>query len=92
MKQYVGLDVSQMETSVGVIDDSGRVTFEGKAKSEPGALTELLRKRASNAERIGFETWRTGFGMGSDALTFLSSASMPRTCRTLGSLEQERSE
>jgi transposase len=56
MKQYVGLDVSQRETSVCVIDESGRVTFEGKAKSEPGALTELLRKRAPNAERIGFET------------------------------------
>jgi transposase len=56
MRRYVGLDVSQKETSVCGIDDSGRVTFEGKAKSEPGALTELLRKRAPNAERIGFET------------------------------------
>lgn len=56
MKQYVRLDVSQKETSVCVIDESGRVTFEGKAKSEPGALTELLRKCAPNAERIGFET------------------------------------
>jgi transposase len=56
MKQHVGLDASQKETSVCVIDDSGRVTFEGKAKSEPGALTELLRKRAPNAERISFET------------------------------------
>lgn len=56
MKQYVGLDVSQKETSVCVIDESGRITFEGKAKSEPCALSELLRKRAPNAERIGFET------------------------------------
>ena len=56
MKQYVGLDVSQRETSVCVIDESGRVTFESKAKSEPGAMTELLRKRAPNAERVDFET------------------------------------
>ena len=56
MKQYVGLDVSQKETSVCVIDDHGRVVYEGKAKSEPGALTTLLRKRAPKAERIGFET------------------------------------
>lgn len=56
MKQYVGLDVSQKETSVCVVNDVGLKLYEGKAKSEPGALTELLRKRAPNAERIGFET------------------------------------
>jgi hypothetical protein len=56
VKQYVGLDVSQKETSVCVVDESGRCVFEGKAKSHPGALTGLLRKRAPNAERIGFET------------------------------------
>ncbi|ANN60755.1 IS110 family transposase [Mesorhizobium loti] len=56
MKQYVGLDVSQRETSVCVVDDAGKTVFQGKAKSDPGALTELLRKRAPHAERIGFET------------------------------------
>jgi transposase len=56
MKQYVGLDVSQKETSVCVLDERGLVVYEGKAKSEPGALTALLRKRAPKAERIGFET------------------------------------
>src|SRR5579863_6420241 len=38
MRHYVGLDVSQRETSVCVVDDSGRVVVEGKAKSDPGAL------------------------------------------------------
>ena len=56
MKQYVGLDVSQKETSVCVVNEVGRVLFEGKAKSDPGALAALLRKRAPHAERIGFET------------------------------------
>jgi len=56
MKQYVGLDVSQKETSVCVIDEQGRLVFEGKAKSTPGALMELIRRRAPSAERIGFET------------------------------------
>jgi len=55
VKQYVGLDVSQRETSVCVVDDAGKTVFQGKAKSDPGALTELLRKRAPHAERIGFE-------------------------------------
>jgi transposase len=56
MKQYVGLDVSQRETSVCVVNETGQIVFEGKAESDPGALAELLRKRAPHAERIGFET------------------------------------
>ena len=56
MKQYVGLDVSQRETAVCVVNETGQVIFEGKAKSNPGALTDLLRKYAPHAERIGFET------------------------------------
>jgi transposase len=56
MKQYVGLDVSQRETAVCVVSETGQVIFEGKAKSDPGDLTKLLRKHAPRAERIGFET------------------------------------
>lgn len=56
MKHYVGLDVSQKETSVCVVNEVGEVLFAGKAKPGPGALTALLRKRAPHAERIGFET------------------------------------
>lgn len=56
MKHYVGLDVSTKETSVCVVDDAGKIVFQGKAKSDPGSLTTLLHKRAPHAERIGFET------------------------------------
>jgi transposase len=56
MQQYVGLDVSQKETAVCVIDDTGRVVFEGKARSEPSALARVIRKRAPHAARIGLET------------------------------------
>jgi transposase len=56
MQQFVGLDVSQKETAVCVIDDAGRIVFEGKARSEPGALAKVIRKRAPGAVRIGFET------------------------------------
>jgi hypothetical protein len=51
MKQYVGLDVSQKEASKCVVDENGKVLFERKAASDPGALA-----RAPAAERIGFET------------------------------------
>jgi transposase len=56
MKQYVGLDVSQKETSVCVVDQQGRLMFEGKVKSTPGALTDLIYRPAPQAERIWFET------------------------------------
>lgn len=56
MKQYVGLDVSQKETAVCVVDQDGKVLFEGKAPSDPRALARVIRKRAPAAERIGFET------------------------------------
>ncbi len=56
MKHYVGLDVSQKETSVCILDDDGRILFEGRAPTNPGALARLIRKRAPAALRIGFET------------------------------------
>jgi hypothetical protein len=39
-----------------VLDQDGNVLFEGKAPSNPGALAQIIRKRAPSAERIGFET------------------------------------
>jgi transposase len=56
VKQYVGLDVSQKETAVCVIDQNGKVVFEGKAASDPGVLARVIAKRAPAAVRVGFET------------------------------------
>lgn len=56
MRHFVGLDVSQRETAVCVVSETGEIVFEGKVRSEPGALARLLAKRAPHAERIGFET------------------------------------
>jgi transposase len=39
-----------------VVSETGQLIFEGTARSDPGALTNLLRKYAPLAERIGFET------------------------------------
>jgi transposase len=55
MAQYVGLDVSQRETALCVVDEQGKVLFEDKAPSDPGALAQVIRKRAPEAVRIGFE-------------------------------------
>lgn len=56
MAQYVGLDVSQKETALCVVGQDGKVLFEGKSPSDPGALAQIIRKRAPGAVRVGFET------------------------------------
>ena len=56
MKQHVGLDVLQKETAVCVVNETGRLISEGRAKSDPGALAALLAKKAPDAERVGVET------------------------------------
>jgi transposase len=56
MEQYVGLDVSLEQTSICVIDGSGKVLWQGKCASTPEAIAEKLRMRAPHAVRIGLET------------------------------------
>ena len=72
MKQYVGLDVSQKETAVCVVDENGKVAFEGKAASDPGALARvissvhlLLNGLVSRRAR-----WPVGYGTNSSASAF----------------------
>jgi transposase len=52
MKQYVGLDVSQDQTSICVVDESGRVLWQGKCASTPEAIAATLGSRAPQAERM----------------------------------------
>src|SRR5919112_2417918 len=56
MKQYVGLDVSQDQTSICVVDESGGVLWQGKCASTPEAIAATLGSRAPQAERIGLES------------------------------------
>jgi transposase len=59
MTCYVGLDVSLTETSVCVLEEDGRVRFEGRVSSRSDALVQSLRDRAPDAVRIGMETGQT---------------------------------
>jgi transposase len=59
MEVYVGLDVSLKETSICVVDGSGKIVSEGTVLSEPLALAEFLRAQAGSAKRIGLETGPT---------------------------------
>ena len=55
MEQFIGLDVSLKDTFISV-RAGGRRTWRGKCPSDPKLIAEVIRKRASNAERIVFET------------------------------------
>jgi transposase len=55
MEQYVGLDVSQEQTSVCVIDGTGRIVWQGRCASTPEAIAATVRTRAPHATKIGLE-------------------------------------
>ena len=55
MDQFAGLDVSVKETSVCVVDDTGRIVREVKVASDPEALLPLLTNPIYRFKRIGLE-------------------------------------
>jgi transposase len=46
MEHFAGLDVSVKETSVCIVDETGRIVREAKVASEPDALLAVLAKPA----------------------------------------------
>ena len=59
MELYVGMDVSLKETSICVVDGSGRIVCEGTVISEPSAIAAFIKSKAGRAKRIGLETGPT---------------------------------
>jgi transposase len=55
MDHFAGLDVSVKETSVCIVDDTGRIVREAKVASEPEALLAVLKTPAYRFKRIGLE-------------------------------------
>jgi transposase len=56
MEQYVGLDVSQEQTSVCVLDGNGTTLWQGKCASTPEAIAATIQARAPEVVRIGLES------------------------------------
>lgn len=56
MEQYVGLDVSQDETHICVVDRDGEKLWEGHCASTPEAIGQTVREHAPNAKKIGLES------------------------------------
>jgi len=55
MDHFAGLDVSVKETSVCIVDDTGRIVREVKVASEPEELLAVLTNRIYQFKRIGLE-------------------------------------
>ncbi len=55
MDHFGGLDVSVKETSICIVDDTGRIVKEVKVASEPAALLKVLGHPAYRFKRIGLE-------------------------------------
>src|SRR5580704_10126998 len=55
MDHFAGLDVSVKETSVCIVDDTGKIGREVKIASEPEALLAVLKNPAYHFKRIGLE-------------------------------------
>ena len=55
MEHFAGLDVSVKETSICIVDDTGKIVREVKVASEPDALLQVLKTSAYRFKRIGLE-------------------------------------
>jgi hypothetical protein len=55
MYHFAGLDVSVKETSICIVDDTGKIVREVKVASEPEGLLAVLKSPAYNLKRIGLE-------------------------------------
>ena len=55
MDHFAGLDVSVKETSVCIVDDTGKIVREVKVASEPEALLAVLKNPVYHFRRIGLE-------------------------------------
>jgi len=55
MDHFAGLDVSVKQTSICIVDDTGRIVKEVKVASEPEALLKVLGNPIYRFKRIGLE-------------------------------------
>ena len=55
MTYFVGLDVSLEETAICVVDNAGEILREGKAETEPEAISSWLKAVDGAIERLGLE-------------------------------------
>jgi transposase len=55
MKYYAGLDISNIETSICIVDENNNIVKEAKALSDPESIHRYLKKTGLQFEEIGLE-------------------------------------
>src|SRR6266480_2140082 len=55
MDYFAGLDVSVKETSICIVDDTGKIVREARVASEPEALLQVLTNTIYRFKRVGLE-------------------------------------
>jgi transposase len=76
MDYYAGLDVSLEETTICVVDQTGRIVREARAASEPEALIGALQEIGLPLQRIGLEACSLTAWLHDE----LRSAGLPAIC------------
>ncbi len=76
MDHFAGLDVSVKETSICVVDDTGRIVREAKVASEPEALLKVLENPIYRFKRIGLEAG----SLSQRLFSALAEAELPVVC------------
>ena len=76
MEHFAGLDVSVKDTSVCIVDDTGKIIREVKVVSEPEALSAVLKSPAYHFKRIGLEAGPLSQWL----LSALAEAGLPAIC------------
>ena len=83
MDHFAGLDVSVKETSVCIVDDTGKIVREVKVASEPEALLAVLKNSAYHFKRLDWklDRCRNGCSALSPKPSYRWSVSRRGTCR-----------
>src|SRR5258706_82018 len=76
MDHFAGLDVSVKETSVCIVDDTGKIVREAKVTSEPDALLAVLTSPAHHFKRI----WLEAGPLSQWLFSALAEADLPVVC------------
>jgi transposase len=76
MDHFAGLDVSVKETSICIVDDTGKIVREVKVASEPESLLAVLTNPAYHFKRIGLEAGP----MSQWLFSVLAEAGLPVIC------------
>ena len=83
MDHFAGLDVSVKETSVCIVDDTGKIVREVKVASEPEALLAVLNTPSTTSGGLDWKRGHchNGFTALSPKQSYLWSVSRRGTCR-----------